>query len=630
VLSGTVTIKDVFSISVTLGDPAAPTNTGLMIVDGSFQLDAARFEAENINLGGVVIIQDLLIGFSKDSTSGDYQEEYALQVILPGGFGVGGSLTTRDGSVDSISLSLASPRGVPLATTGLFVSSFTGSVQNLTDTANIVVTGSIGVNYGETITLLGREVSIFRGEGGFTWDKDELVLYGCAWVGAYQTGDITQPCKGYTGLLGSGSGTLTLDWGQGRYEAEVELNMYGGVFQVKGVFAMDDNLDVLLGGEADLVVPPQIPIIGGMKLAAADFLFEYHPPIDSSSGPTGLTAAWTKINLIVHTFQIGLKADLVGNFSLLHGKEIDAYEDCISNPDECLSGSTYTYFKAFNVPAGANSALLTVSWPQATGTQTISITADQASAVNQSQFSSPTGASFPDPVGYLQLVSDMNTSTSTTVRITAATEGAVLPASTYKLTLTSTAKFDTAQVTFDSSFGYPLPTVDVAPTLPGGASDTSIVPVPLAGTVAPALADQVKLSLHLDDDNQGYDGVLIADAIPHQVDSAGNVTASTSWDLSGLLPVPYYTYAVINDGTNPPVFSAYADPVTPSPPLSCQVYDRVHGNIGVSGFPLFLDLNNNGQLDAGEPNTSTGSAGFYNFSNLAPKSGRGNLRPCLS
>jgi len=38
----------------------------------------------------------------------------------------------------------------------------------------------------------------------------------------------------------------------------------------------------------------------------------------------------------------------------------------------------------------------------------------------------------------------------------------------------------------------------------------------------------------------------------------------------------------------------------------------------VSGYTIFIDTNNNGQLDAGEPSTTTGTDGSYSFTNLKP------------
>ncbi len=42
------------------------------------------------------------------------------------------------------------------------------------------------------------------------------------------------------------------------------------------------------------------------------------------------------------------------------------------------------------------------------------------------------------------------------------------------------------------------------------------------------------------------------------------------------------------------------------------------GDLGLGGWTIFLDANNNGALDAGEPNTTTAADGSYSFTNLGP------------
>jgi hypothetical protein len=66
----------------------------------------------------------------------------------------------------------------------------------------------------------------------------------------------------------------------------------------------------------------------------------------------------------------------------------------------------------------------------------------------------------------------------------------------------------------------------------------------------------------------------------------------------------------------------------PSPPpgsISGQVFNDQNSNgrqdadeAGLSGWTVYLDLNGNGQLDSGEPSTTTDAAGTYQFTGLSP------------
>jgi uncharacterized protein (DUF2141 family) len=47
---------------------------------------------------------------------------------------------------------------------------------------------------------------------------------------------------------------------------------------------------------------------------------------------------------------------------------------------------------------------------------------------------------------------------------------------------------------------------------------------------------------------------------------------------------------------------------------------REISEVGASGWKVYLDLNNNGKFDSGEPSATTGSSGSYSFTGLIPRS----------
>src|SRR5262249_49470407 len=71
------------------------------------------------------------------------------------------------------------------------------------------------------------------------------------------------------------------------------------------------------------------------------------------------------------------------------------------------------------------------------------------------------------------------------------------------------------------------------------------------------------------------------------VDGQGNWTVQGTWNSSGLLPLPYYLYASVNDGVNAPVYSAYSRGVTPSPPVYGTVANQ-NGDL-VTGMRILLE-----------------------------------------
>jgi hypothetical protein len=195
----------VFQASVTLGN--SPT-TGLVIKDGHFQLKDAKFELDNATLGPVTLKQ-LVVAWQDEGSPGDFTIDVGGKVVLPGGWEVDAALVFDQNGLNSIAVSASFGEGIPVGDTGLFVTELGGSIQNIDNPSQIIVSGHLGVTWGESFSLLGTDVKLFRAEGDFTVDRNELILSGSVQIGAYSTdGGST-----WQGVAGSGDAKLTLDWG---------------------------------------------------------------------------------------------------------------------------------------------------------------------------------------------------------------------------------------------------------------------------------------------------------------------------------------------------------------------------------------------------------------------------------
>ena len=75
-----------------------------------------------------------------------------------------------------------------------------------------------------------------------------------------------------------------------------------------------------------------------------------------------------------------------------------------------------------------------------------------------------------------------------------------------------------------------------------------------------------------------------------------------------------YLYAVISDGINAPVRSAYSAPITPNPELEGTVANQFGTH--VLGVRVFLDLDHTGVYDPRDPTDTTDAGGNYAFNNL--------------
>src|SRR5262249_33573658 len=151
-------------------------NTGLVIKDGKFQLHDARFELDNATLGPVTLEQFVVQW--QEPTRGVFTVYVGGKVLLPGGWEVDGALVFDQKGLSSITVSASLAEGIPIADTGLFVTELSGSIKNIDNPSQIIVSGHLGVTWGETFHLLGQDVKLFRAEGDITVDANELILSG--------------------------------------------------------------------------------------------------------------------------------------------------------------------------------------------------------------------------------------------------------------------------------------------------------------------------------------------------------------------------------------------------------------------------------------------------------------------
>ena len=198
-----------------------------------------------------------------------------------------------------------------------------------------------------------------------------------------------------------------------------------------------------------------------------------------------------------------------------------------------------------------------------------------------------------------------------------------LPSGVYTVQLTSNYEFEQIDPNFDmllASFGFARPTIGT-PQVQSNPS-TQLVPITVSGKADNSLAPLV--TLYYDTDRFGQDGTPIPGAtnLPVTVDANGNWSITPTWDIDGLLPVPYYVYASINDTVNGPVHSEYTGAVMPTPLLYGTVTDPENSGAPLGGMTVYLDKDNNGQFNPEtDPYTSTADNGFYSFdSSVLPTS----------
>jgi hypothetical protein len=595
-LSGQVSINGLADVVVDLGSGNQP---GITISNGDFVLDDFQIQVEHVKFGTAFQLRNLDISYTKDTTTGEYDLDVAVFIVFPTGWGIGGNLDLTNGKLNSITIELsASDAAVPIGDTGFCLTYASLSVQNIQDPDEIVFEGSAAIVFGGTNEIAGSSsVNLFAAEDTIKIDRSEFYMSGKVFVGAEQHGVDTNGKPIFSGLLAEGSGTVDLDWGAHVYTAETHDVFLDGVFVVDGGFRFSNTangLSLLIDANAYVEVPKVIPVIGGDKLAGLSFVFDY----DHSFGhTTGFIAAWLTLD-VIHKFEVGLYYDIeTKHFSLLGGQGVAAVEACVHNSNACPTvPNMFVYSKGFTVPAGATSATLSVKYPAPTGTQCVYVTPPSANPtpIPQGKF---------DPSNGLELVVPAPGPNETEVHIAGTVSGM------YNFSLVSSQPIDPNLLDWSSSFQFTPPTITAStPELPAGSSTAT---VSLSGTVAPSLANGATVSLFYDTTGQGYHGTPVVGA--QNLPLTGS-QIQANWDVTGLLPLDYYTYAVINDGVNKPVYSAYSGPVTPQPPIWGSVIDKADNRSGgVGGLTVMLDQINSGVPDPVQLITTTNSEGAYAF-----------------
>ena len=253
--------------------------------------------------------------------------------------------------VQSIGLGVLVPGGIELVD-GINLIGISGALNNI-NTPNWSISASATLSFGKAIRIQVpfqpsqfKNAYIVVATGSVMINQDELVLSASVSVGA--TLDLVTS-KVQDVLIGTASGTVTLNWAKQLYELQVAGSFYAGIFNFNGTIKYYQSEFWVLAN-ASINVPSKIPVIGGDVLASAGFAFECN-----ITNGTGFFAAW--VHLIVS--DIGFEYDLDGTFKIIGRKTIDGIENF--NPPKPSSPSLpqnyYPYANDFAIPDNAGDGI---------------------------------------------------------------------------------------------------------------------------------------------------------------------------------------------------------------------------------------------------------------------------------
>jgi hypothetical protein len=329
VISGSVTLSDVFSATVCLGTPSQP---GLIVDHGRFDVQNFEIDLSDINLGAFEI-QKASLSFQENG--GTTMVVGAATVAFPEGWSVGGSMEFVNGKLHDISLAYAGNPGIAVGNTGLMITQMNADVENIDDPSQLEVSGSMTVVLGDKVTIAGKSAAMVEATGNFTCDAHQLLLASTVYMGAYESGN------SITALLGTGMGTLDLDWGTGKYSLDASLSLYGGAIKVDGDLQFDNQGDIVMVATAAAQVPKGVPLIGNKTLSTMDFEFTF-----DTSTKRGSVAVWTSVDVDFMTIDLGFQYQFngtsSGTFSVIDDAQVKGYEQqmtALAQRANALAGS---------------------------------------------------------------------------------------------------------------------------------------------------------------------------------------------------------------------------------------------------------------------------------------------------
>jgi hypothetical protein len=302
----TVSLGGLISGGVTLpnGGLTIDTATGALQVHGlDFRLSADF---------GAFAIHDLDVKYT--TGAGGTSVALSGSVEIAHEFTVGGSFAISNGQLTDVALSYDATGGTGIAVgdTGAFITHIDGGIHHLNDLSKLSVDVGLGVTYGPTVSVLGHPYSLASVTGHLTVSASELVLNGNVQV--------------LGGLYGTGTGTLTLDWGHGSYSLALDVGLYDHTIEVKGSIAILKSGELRLSAGASLNLPHTLAsFLGNQTFASANLTLDLTPQnisqsfadiqvsLPASVGSLDLRYDFTNhVRLDGHFHLLGSTAELVG------------------------------------------------------------------------------------------------------------------------------------------------------------------------------------------------------------------------------------------------------------------------------------------------------------------------------
>ncbi len=355
--------------------------------------------------------------------------------------------------------------------------------------------------------------------------------------------------------IAKADGTSTLNWNNKFYETKGNFSLLDGLIQTSSGFKVSSSFDVNMSGVARVGIPNFIPLFGGAQISSGNFLLDFS---NDSNLSNDFAAGWGTINIQKLGFEInvvvGVKGYFDGRFERIGAKNIPPVGSFAIAPD-------------------TDWILLSADWENpVTGNVPVQIETPDGTIINEADFAA----------NNIATVEELSDSTTKVVVIFNPQPG-IWDINVVDPTGLGAVKYTAATDSF-------LPTIDI--TSP--ATDVSGGEVTINYNAFDADSN-AEVKLFYDTDNQGFDGILIADNLLEN-DGAG----SFLWNTEGIPSGDYFIYAMVMDENNPPAFDYSPGRVRITEEADLSVTQTVNPGSVVAGKNLSykVTVTNNGSIDS--------------------------------
>jgi len=598
-VTGTITIDEVFSLSVTLGsDDQAGLEIDVSGSEPTFKIEDLTIDIEHANLG-TIDLKNFELEFNSDGIV-----ESDLDVVFPSGTEIDATISFVDvngvAELDGISIAYTADdieEALELFE-GVQIAYASGSVENLTNTSNLEISAELDLIYGGGVTIDNTSATLLETGTDVTVTSTYFVFSSSVNVGAYESGD------DWDSLLGDGSIYMLVNFSSSVL-AVVDVDIPSDpMVSADATVYLDSSGDFDALIDVTFYVPSSIPFIGGDKLGSVDGAIRYKADDISDS----YAAGWTKIKVLWTKYYLGAKYKFkTRSVSTFDSKSTinDIKDDIDDDTSGKLVASTNRYinsyhtFEVYDDPVTPTMLLISADWGDEIDSVLVNVVGPEGVYELTRTFAlTDTNTTTVPEFGYEE---NMNWVTNDTAAVFVLTSPSAfseeeIPHTTlidgrYQVVISMPADQAPDSVNLTVSPIFQSPSADVSVSKSGNNYEVDLD----YWTLIP---DSTHLSLYVNTENSYDSARLITHVEAENFDDEGYGSESIAYNPDFLNDQDsLYFFVVIDDGSTPPETSDIAEPFVHEPDFYGTVSFPENADSLKAGLRIFLDEDTDKSFD---------------------------------